>query len=422
MPAVARPSHYEFDGIRHDGSLVRILSYARLVNWDGKPALQSSLIDISEKERTQAALRASRETLRTIVDAVPAMINAKDDANRYVMMNKYQAEKFGVTVHEAIGKTASELIGKERGEIFEEKDRQAFGSERQLKFYEQEFSTGDGEKTIFLTTKVPLPLAAGEGPLLATVSQDITEIKHPEREQARLIHKLEAQNKELEQFAYTVSHDLKSPLITIRGFAGLLETDIQEGNREGIQSGLRQIQETSGRMQTLLEDLLKLSRIGRLVDELEEVLLHDVITDAVQQLAGPISQRGVRVRVAPELPRIVTDRSRLTEAFQNLIENSVKFMGDQSEPQIDIGARIHDGGTICYVRDNGIGVDYRNRHRVFGLFQRLDNETDGSGIGLALVQRIVDVHGGKVWMESDGIGRGSTVYIALPDVPDRSAA
>ena len=175
-------------------------------------------------------------------------------------------------------------------------------------------------------------------------------------------------------------------------------------------------------MQTLLEDLLKLSRIGRLVDELKEVLLHDVITDAVKQLTGPIAERGVRVKVSPDLPRVVADRSRLTEAFQNLIENSVKFMGDQSEPQIDVGAQTHAGGTICHVRDNGIGIDYRNRDRVFGLFQRLNTETDGSGVGLALVQRIVDVHGGKVWMESDGIGRGATVYVALPDVPGRSVA
>ena len=174
-------------------------------------------------------------------------------------------------------------------------------------------------------------------------------------------------------------------------------------------------------MQTLLEDLLKLSSIGKLVDELEEVLLHDVITDAVKQLAGSIAQRGVQVKVAPDLPRVVADRSRLTEVFQNLIENSVKFMGDQRHPQIDIGAQESNGGSLCYVRDNGIGIEPNHKERVFGLFHRLDAEVDGTGVGLTLVQRIVDVHGGKVWMESDGLGTGSTFYIALPGLPDRPA-
>lgn len=382
--------------------------------------MQISIIDISEREHILAALRASRQTLRTIVDAIPAMISAKDAATRYVMMNKYQAEKFGVTVHEAIGKTAGELIG-DQGDVFSEKDKEVLESGRQLTYFEQGFASPDGEEIFFHTTKIPLPLADGDGPLITTVSQDITELKHAEMEQARLIDQLEAKNNELERFAHTVSHDLKSPLITIRGFTGLLANDIEEGNQEAIQSDLKQIYETSGRMQTLLEDLLKLSSIGKLVDELEEVLLHDVITDAVKQLAGSIVQRGVQVKVAPDLPRVVADRSRLTEVFQNLIENSVKFMGDQRHPQIDIGAQESNGGSLCYVRDNGIGIEPNHKERVFGLFHRLDAEVDGTGVGLTLVQRIVDVHGGKVWMESDGLGTGSTFYIALPGLPDRPA-
>ena len=122
------PSHYEFDGIRRDGSLVQILSSVRPVSWNGESCLQSSMIDITEIERTRAALRTSRETLRTIVDAIPAMINAKDENHRYVMMNQYQAETFGVSGQDAIGKTATELIGAEQGEEFATKELLPAGS------------------------------------------------------------------------------------------------------------------------------------------------------------------------------------------------------------------------------------------------------------------------------------------------------
>ena len=408
------PGQFEFDGIRRDGSLMRVLASAQRVEWDGQAATQTSLIDISDKAHTQEALKSSRELLRAIVDTMPAMVSAKDQSGRYVMMNKYQAEKYGVEIRDAIGRTASELIGEEQGGAFEQNDQLALNSGQQLSFYEDVFISAGGEKITLLTTKIPLPIIDGGDSLVATVSLDINERKRAEREQNRLIQQLAAKNNELEQFTYTVSHDLKSPLITIRGFAGLLKSDLEEGNHTAVQSDLLHISETAGRMQTLLDDLLKLSRIGRLVDKLEAVALNDVISDAVKQLVGPISQNSIRVKISPDLPRVTADRSRLTVVFQNLIENSVKFMGDQSDPQIDIGATIGDDSTICYVRDNGIGIDCPNQEQIFGLFKRLNDTEDGTGIGLALVQRIVDVHDGRVWVESDGIGMGSTFYVALP--------
>jgi len=225
---------------------------------------------------------------------------------------------------------------------------------------------------------------------------------------------LEAKNDELERFSYTVSHDLKSPLVTIKGFLGLLEKDTVEGNPEQIQQDIRQIQNATDTMQRLIDELLELSRIGHEALPLEEVSLTELAHEVVQLLAGRITERGVTVTVAPEWPTVFGDRVRLWQVLQNLIDNAVKFMGDQPEPRIEIGGSQQDQQVVCYVRDNGAGIEPRFQDKVFGLFKRLDTESEGTGIGLAAVKRIVEAHGGRVWVESAGRGCGSTFYFTLP--------
>ncbi len=142
-------------------------------------------------------------------------------------------------------------------------------------------------------------------------------------------------------------------------------------------------------------------------------------------VAGQIAERGAEVEIEPDLPVVYGDRSRLLEVFQNLVDNAVKFMGDQPAPRIEIGSRtapgVGAGGeAVLYVRDNGRGIDPRYHAKIFGLFERLDIGTEGTGIGLALVQRIVELHGGRIWVESEGTGRGSTFYFTLPSAADHS--
>jgi len=245
--------------------------------------------------------------------------------------------------------------------------------------------------------------------------QDITERKQVEAEREALIRELEAKNAELERFAYTVSHDLKSPLITIRGFLGFVERDAAAGNVERVRADLGRIADAVDKMQRLLGELLELSRVGRVIHPAQDVRLDALAREAVDLVAGRLGARRVDVVIADDLPAVRGDRARLVEVLQNLVDNAAKFMGDQTSPRIEIGMRRDDGARVFFVRDNGKGIEPRFRDRVFGLFEKLDPGSEGSGVGLALVKRILDLHQGRVWVESEGEGRGTTVCFTLPD-------
>ena len=235
-----------------------------------------------------------------------------------------------------------------------------------------------------------------------------------EAQREKLIAKLEAQNAELERFTYTVSHDLKSPLFTIKGYVGMLSEDLAEANVESVEDDLLRISNAADKMAQLLADLLELSRIGRSVNPPEDVPLGELANEALQLVRGQIEQRSVQVELSSDLPVAFGDRTRLLEVLQNLIDNAVKYMGDQPHPRIEIGDRRDGDQTVCYVRDNGLGIEHRYHERVFGLFDQLDPKVEGSGIGLALVKRIVEVHGGRIWVESEGSGHGSTFCFTIP--------
>jgi signal transduction histidine kinase len=231
-----------------------------------------------------------------------------------------------------------------------------------------------------------------------------------------LISELESKNAELERFTYTVSHDLKSPLFTIRGFLGYLEEDAFAGNHERLRSDIQRITDATNKMQQLLNDLLELSRVGRIKNESELISFDELVHDAVELVHGKIIERGAAVHIDSDMPDIYGDKQRLLEVIQNLVENATKFMGDQPVPRIEIGRNgedVENGMPIFHVRDNGIGIASEHHDRVFGLFNKLDVKSDGTGIGLALVKRIIEVHGGRIWVQSEP-GQGTTFYFTLP--------
>ncbi len=233
----------------------------------------------------------------------------------------------------------------------------------------------------------------------------------------RFIAELQAKNTELERFSYTVAHDLKSPLVTIQGFLGFLERDVTRGDAERVTGDAQRIRGAANKMQRLIDDLLELSRIGRKDNPPEEVAMEELAGEVVELLAGQVAERGAEVAVAPDLPVVRGDRVRLYQLLQNLIQNALQHTGEQTAPRIEVGARPAAGApATLFVRDNGAGIAPAYHDKIFELFQRLGT-AGGSGVGLTLVQRIVELHGGRIWVESEGAGKGSTFCFTLPRAP-----
>jgi len=255
--------------------------------------------------------------------------------------------------------------------------------------------------------KIPLAI---EMPSLA---KTLKELQLLSAEQARTEGELKQKIAELERFTYTVSHDLKSPLITIKSFAGALERDLLDGRHDRMAGDLKRIATAADKMNDLLSDLLELSRIGLVINSPEPVDLNELVGGVVANLVGPSRANNVEVVVQPDLPALLCDRQRMAEVVQNLLENAIKYMGDQQKPEIRFGMREEQGRQVFFVRDNGIGIADKYRENIFGLFNKLDATSEGNGIGLALAKRIIEVHGGTIWVESAGPGKGSTFCFAF---------
>jgi signal transduction histidine kinase len=215
------------------------------------------------------------------------------------------------------------------------------------------------------------------------------------------------------RFTYTISHDLKSPLVTISVFLNYLEQDLQQADPAAVAKDLAYIRNAAGRMSKLLDELLALSRVGHVESPAVDVPLQTVVQEALALVAGQIAARGVQVDVTAVPIFLHGDRSRFVEVFQNLLDNACKFMGAQPSPRIEIAVEETAGEQVIVVRDNGNGIDPRFLSKIFGLFEKLDPESGGTGIGLALVRRIVEVHGGRIWVESEGLGQGATFRFTL---------
>ncbi len=385
----------------------------------------AALENARQYERTQqtaqrigAVLQESEGRFLQVFHASPvAMAISSMENGRYRDVNESFLHIFGYQRHEVIGHTADELqtwaTPAERQVVLQ--TLQERGSVQQM---EVQYRMKSGKIGYALTAIEIVEIE--EQPYLFSMFHDITTRKQAEKERESLIQELESKNAELERFTYTVSHDLKSPLVTIRGFLGMLEKDLAKGETEQIIRDISFIRQATDTMQDLLQDLLHLSRLGRVQNTPVAVSFTELAQEAAQRVAGQIAQRGVLVNITPDLPIVLVDRARLVEALQNLIDNGVKFMGSQPHPQIDIGVQLRDNETVFFVRDNGLGIEKTYQDKIFGLFERLETTVEGTGVGLALVKRIIEGHHGRVWVESPGLSQGSTFCLTLPEVgPDK---
>jgi PAS domain S-box-containing protein len=371
-------------------------------------------VEVAERQQAEATLRESEQRLRLIFESAFDGISVHRESHDGTRILEDCNEQYA----RMAGRTKEELLSvgdTRRYQRSLEVDQGAYVRElwsQQPHHGIFSWNRPDGQDNTVEYTAVSVPF--GDELLVIDIDRDITEHIQATCEREALVADLEAKNAELERFTYTVSHDLKSPLITISGFVGFLEQDTQAGNLERVKEDIVQINSAVARMQHLLNELLELSRIGRIMNPPEEVSFEVIAREAVELVHGQIEARGVKVMIAPDLPTVHGDRARLVEVLQNLVDNACKFMGDQSHPQIEIGAWQDDGETIFYVRDNGIGIDVQYHEKVFGLFDKLDPQSEGTGVGLALVKRIVETHGGRIWIESE-VGAGSTFCFTLAE-------
>jgi PAS domain S-box-containing protein len=264
-------------------------------------------------------------------------------------------------------------------------------------------------------------LETRQGRLVLTVVRDVSARKAKEERIRQLnhdleqrVHEVQAANSELEAFSYSVSHDLRAPVRAMTGFARILEEE-HAARLDGEGHRLLQVIRTNaGKMGDLIDGLLALSFLGRQRMKKGEVGMTELASEVVEEARQQESSRSLEIGVQP-LPATRGDRAMLRQVFTNLVSNALKFTRDRSPSVIEIGACPKGAEIVYYVKDNGAGFDMRYAHRLFGVFQRLHSEREfqGTGIGLALVQRIVHQHGGRVWAEGV-IGQGATVYFTLP--------
>lgn len=379
------------------------------------------------KEAEDARLFAN-----TIFESLPNMVFVKEgESLRFKAMNKAWEALMGLKREGQIGKTDYDLFEPGKAEAFREKDREVFTTNEPVVLEESLPSPVLGFRWL-RTKKVGVKDKNGKPLFLVGISEDITELKQQQDKLDRYTEDLEkevkkrtaeligvnarlmASNKELEQFAYITSHDLQEPLRNLLSFVDLIQEEYRGKVDENMDVYLDFIKHASGRMQQLVKAVLDYSRIGK-EWVAEQTDINNVLEDMLADMQTVIKETAAVVTVATAMPVLYGREIELRQLFQNLISNAIKFRKIGVRPVVTIAASEESDGWLFAVQDNGIGIDSSKKDKVFEMFRRLHNrdDYDGLGIGLAHCKKIVELHGGKIWLSSIP-GEGTTFYFTIP--------
>jgi PAS domain S-box-containing protein len=388
--------------------------------------ITSGIVMAVMREATESArrLQESEATNRALLEAIPDTLFVLDRAG--VFREYLPAKEFAPLVppERFLGRRAAEVLPPDLAATHEANVTRALDTGETVP-YEYSLTGPDG------TGHYEARLSPSGPDRVIAIVRDVTRRRRAEAEREALIEELVtknvelgAKNDELERFTYTVSHDLKSPLVTILGFLGYAERAVAAGDPGAAARDFERIRAAATKMQALLADLLELSRIGRVAAPRREVPFEGLVREALALVDGRIAATGAEVRVGDGLPTVFGDPGRLREVIQNLVENALASVSGRPQPLVVVGMRGPDeaGRVVLFVRDNGKGVDPGHHERIFGLFEKLDPAGEGTGVGLTIARRIVEAHGGRIWVESEGRGRGATFCFTLPERADAGPA
>ncbi len=383
--------------------LVHITASASLIG--GKPIIQGIFRDITDRRRAEKELRESEKKYSTLVeDSLTGIYIDQDE--RIVFANNRFAEIYRYPREELVGIHSQKLVHPEDRDFTDDiRARRIEGKDAPSEYVARGI-TRDGE-TIWIKRRNTSIEYMGRPAVLGNIV-DITEQKRAEEE-------LQKVNEELKNFVHVVSHDLKTPIISVQGFSSRLLNKYEEKLGEKGRIYLQQIKASARRMEVLVADLLALSTIGGVVSTFEDVSSLEIVRNVTSGLQDQLKESRIEFVVADNLPTIYCDGDRIYQVFENLVVNAIKFMRDTKNPKIEVGYEDREDFHQFHLRDNGIGIDPKYHRKIFEKFHRLKEIEDGegTGLGLAIVDRIVNNHGGRVWVESEP-GKGATFYFTLP--------
>ncbi len=389
------------------------------------------LLSLSESRRQQVneALRRSEERFSQVASSTSDWIWEVDPEGRYLYSSG--------AVNDILGYTPEEILGKHFYELFHPEDRETLKAQVVETFRKREPIAKlvnrnlhkDGHTVILETSGFPLIGENGELLGYRGADRDITErvqaqevLQKAHQELAAQIQELARANEEMQSFIYSISHDLRMPLVAVQGFANLLKEEYGDELKGEAEKYLSAILQSTGKMSDLIEDLLQLSRVGRMDTEPEEVALESLLEAITTELEVKVPKRKLNFRIKEPLPETYCNRKRLYQVFSNLLGNAVKFTRNMPEAKIEVGVRKQGSKREFYVRDNGPGIDPQYHQEIFKVFRRLHGSGyEGSGMGLTFVKKIVESWGGNIRLESKP-GRGATFYFTVPEAQKSSTA
>ncbi len=365
-----------------------------------------------------AKFKSDSTKFNIIVDSVPNGLIVVDIRGEILMCNSEMEKMFGYERGELIGQSLEVLVPREvrtnhvglRTGFFAHPSKRQMGAGRDLRGVRK-----DGSE---IPVEIGLnPMETEQGNFVVASVVDITERKKMDLMLIKAYEEVQQKNLEMEQFVYTVSHDLKAPLVTSSSYISFLREDLQAGRYTELLDSLERVEKANKKMHELIYDLLQLSRTSRMELKVAAISLTHILEDIKKDLRDQLSERKTELRIPGNLPVVQGDAKRLTQVFENLIINALKYAALGDHNIIEVLTKETENEWVVGVRDNGPGIPAQYHKKIFALFQRLDNQKEGTGVGLTIVSRIMGLHGGHAWVESEP-AQGATFWVSFPKNPN----